>query len=105
MSFTTRGSFIRYGRTQIMASSFTINETQYTFSGTISQSLLALSTNNITLNYDNVNDLINTHQFSGQNGQSTFNLTLDNGPKIGGNLNTPLNPAIPVSGAGEWATS
>ena len=82
---------------------FVIEEIQRTFSANVSPSIQAFTSNSATLTYDTVEQLTSTRSYSGRIGTNTYELTLDNGPKITGGLNVPgLSPANTVAGTGVW---
>ncbi|THH21463.1 hypothetical protein EW146_g106 [Bondarzewia mesenterica] len=82
--------------------SFTIDDLLYTFAGSLSPSVQNFESNQVTLEYNSIGQLTTRRPFEGKIGKDDFNLTLGNGPKISGTLDTPIDPASTVSGSATW---
>ncbi|KAH6854678.1 hypothetical protein B0I37DRAFT_362772 [Chaetomium sp. MPI-CAGE-AT-0009] len=99
---TAKGTFYRNSANRVTAV-FVVDEIQRTFSATVSPSIQPFTSNSATLTYDDDDQLTSTRSYSGRIGTDTFELTLNNGTKITGDLNVPgLSPASTVNGTGAW---
>jgi hypothetical protein len=99
---TAQGVIIRNSANRLTAV-FVIDGLQITFSATVSPSIQPFTTDNVTLTYGNVEELVATRSYSGQVGPEKIRLALDNGPKIEGTLSLPgVSPASVVNGTGTW---
>ncbi|KAI1656982.1 hypothetical protein F4813DRAFT_397225 [Daldinia decipiens] len=85
-------------------STFVIDDIQYHFSGNINPTTPEFESNNATLEYTNKQQLTAQRQIEeGKVGTNNISLSLKNGPTIEGILNSPIHPAVRVSGTGTWA--
>lgn len=99
---TDQGALYRQSANRIIAV-FVIDDIQRSFSATVSIALPPFTSNSATISYEDVDLLTSTHSYSGRIGPDTFELTLQNGPKITGRLNDPgIVPGVTVDGTGAW---
>lgn len=82
--------------------SFTINELQYTVSGTTNPSVQMFAARYAVLEYTDLGQLTTTRSLDGQIGMHDISLSIDNGAKITAKLDNPVNPASTISGTGTW---
>ncbi|KAM3066696.1 hypothetical protein ACMFMG_002405 [Clarireedia jacksonii] len=96
------GTFTRNSANRVTAV-FVIDGIQNTFTATVSPAMQAFTSNQATLTYGAADELTSTRNYDGHIGINDFNLTINNGPTIVGQLNTPgINPASTVTGTGNW---
>jgi hypothetical protein len=98
---TARG-FIRSTSSTKFTATFLIDDIQYTYTGTIANSVQTFSSTNATLTYSSTEQLTSLRAFSGKVGTQDVTFTAANGPKISGPLDMPISPASNVSGSGTW---
>jgi hypothetical protein len=99
---TAPGTLIRNNANRITAL-FVIDDLQYSYSAIVSPSIQPFTSQTATVEYSDVDDLTSTRAYNGKIGTNTFQLTIDNGPTIKGNLDLPgVDPASSVNGTGAW---
>ncbi|KAI0199329.1 hypothetical protein F4808DRAFT_214716 [Astrocystis sublimbata] len=84
---------------------FVIDDIEYHFRGSFSPNVQEFTASNSTLEYDDVGNLTSSRQWNGKIGENDIAITIVNGPKIKGNLGSPISPATLVSGSGSWSQS
>ncbi|KAL2213186.1 hypothetical protein CC79DRAFT_1327054 [Sarocladium strictum] len=82
---------------------FLIDDIQYHFSGHLSPAVQQFQSNEATLEYTSLGQLVSTRDFEGKVGTQDVIFNAANGPKISGPLNMPISPASRVSGTGVWS--
>ncbi|UNI13655.1 hypothetical protein JDV02_000378 [Purpureocillium takamizusanense] len=103
------GTFYRQSSSVIIATFVISSGSQtgtYTFFGTLLSTVNPFTTNNVTLQYSDIGKLVGHHQFNGYFGEQKFELILENGPIISGDINAPFYiPPTSISGYGVWEPS
>lgn len=99
------GSFTRESPSVVRAI-FVIENGTYEFVATLAATLNPFTTNNVTLTYESVDELIGFHNISGYIGENTFEVVVKDGkgnPTIAGDLNPPYYiPPVQIAGFGVW---
>lgn len=99
---TAPGTFLRIDSNRF-AAQFVIDGILYTFSATFSPSVQPFASNAAKIDYHSIDFLTSTRSYGGRIGINDFNLTLDNGVELSGQLNPPgVNPTSSVNGTGTW---
>jgi hypothetical protein len=94
--------FVRSTSSTKFTATFLIDDIQYTFTGSIANSVQTFASTNATLEYTSTEQLTALRQFSGKVGIQELMFIATNGPKIFGPLDMPIAPASNVSGSGTW---
>ncbi|KAF9535159.1 hypothetical protein CPB83DRAFT_233828 [Crepidotus variabilis] len=85
---------------------FTINDTNYTFSGPLGGSSQPWNCNNASVTYKSrQKDLTSSRTFEGHVGPRKVRFQLENDVTITGTLDMPIHPPNSVSGTGSWTSN
>jgi hypothetical protein len=84
---------------------FAINGLAYTFSGYMGSDVPSFTCGHAKLTYDEAGDLTTRRFFEGNVGKTDINITIENGPKIVGKLDKPLDTSSAAAGTGVWRTT
>ena len=85
------------------SATFTIEDTVFTFSGSLQTSVPAFICNSATLEYNDVQQVTFTRSFEGRVGPTTVSISMTNGPTITGTLDAPISgPGAAFCGTGVW---
>ncbi|MEU9359976.1 hypothetical protein AB0D35_17945 [Streptomyces sp. NPDC048301] len=99
---TAKGSLSRVNISTIMGR-FDLDGDVLTFEASISPSMPAFTSNDVTLTYDDVEELTTHYAYTGRIGAEELSLELANGPTMTGLLDEPgLGVALSVRGKGSW---
>ncbi|KAG5744619.1 hypothetical protein H9Q69_011808 [Fusarium xylarioides] len=86
------------------AATFNIDGNLYLFSGNVNPPTQPFESSAATLEYNSVEDLAGSQQFTGIIGsREEVSFTFNDGTAIKGPLDIPVSPASQVSGTGVWA--
>ncbi|KAF8890652.1 hypothetical protein BD779DRAFT_239896 [Infundibulicybe gibba] len=82
---------------------FTVDDAVHIYSAKFYPSLPSFGTDEITLTFDNLGQLIGTPAFSGEVGVNSIRLMLSSsGVEMNGDLNRHMNQKYTISGTGAW---
>lgn len=83
-------------------STFVIDDIMYQFSGNLSPAVQEFQSDEATLEYSSLDALTTVEDFNGKVGTHSINFSINNGTRINGPLNLPMQPASRVAGSGTW---
>jgi len=78
---------------------FIINDVRHQYLGRLNPAMTRFVSSNATLEFNNIEQLTPKSEFDGLIGPEHFSLTLENGLRLTGPLDSPIHPPTRVSGS------